>query len=63
MDETTDLAARRDNLYRRLEAGYEKIERGLREESHEVTQWEDFWIALLNEYECVCDELTAKLAV
>lgn len=55
------LAARRDTLYDRLEAGYVKIERGLREGA-DVTAWEDLWLALLAEYEAVCDQLTADLA-
>lgn len=56
------LEARRDVLYDRLEAGYVKIERGLREGAN-VTDWEHLWLTLLNEYEAVCDQLTADLAV
>jgi hypothetical protein len=52
------LEARRDTLYGRLDAGYVKIERGLREGAN-VTDWEDLWLALLNEYERVCDDLMA----
>lgn len=55
------LEKHRDSLYRRLELGYERIERGLAEGS-DVTTWEDFWVALLREYEQVCDELQRDLA-
>lgn len=55
------LETHRDSLYRRLELGYARIERGLAEGS-DVTTWEDFWIALLREYEHVCDELQRDLA-
>ena len=55
------LEAHRDSLYRRLELGYTRIERGLAEGS-DVTTWEDFWVALLREYERVCDELQRDLA-
>jgi hypothetical protein len=55
------LEAHRDSLYERLELGYERIERGLAA-GEEVTTWEDFWVALLREYERVCDELQRDLA-
>jgi hypothetical protein len=55
------LEARRDSLYRRLEIGYERIERGLAEGDN-VATWEDLWVALLREYEGVCDELQRDLA-
>ena len=55
------LEVRRDNLYERLERGYSQIERGLAQE-RDMTTWEDFWIALLHEYEQVCNELQRKLA-
>ena len=60
-DEQATLEARRDNLYQRLERGYTRIERGLAAE-RDMTSWEDFWIALLREYEQVCDELQRKVA-
>ena len=50
------LEARRDRLYERLEAGYERIERALAD-GGDVTPWEDFWLHLLNEYEQVCDAI------
>jgi hypothetical protein len=55
------LAAHRDSLFARLESGYERINQGLRE-GQDVTSWEDFWIALLKEYERVCQALTEDLA-
>lgn len=60
-DDRTGLEAHRDSLYRRLELGYARIERGLAE-GEEVTTWEDFWVSLLREYERVCDELQRDLA-
>jgi hypothetical protein len=52
----TSLATYRDSLYERLELGYERIERGLAT-GEDMTTWEDFWVALLREYERVCEEL------
>jgi len=45
-----------------LERGYERIEEGLRR-GEEVTTWDEFWVALLREYERVCDELQRDLAI
>ena len=59
--EQTALEARRDGLYERLEAGYQRIERGL-DEGRDITTWEDLWLSLLNEYESVCDQLQRDLA-
>lgn len=59
--DSTALAAHRDSLYARLAIGYERIERGL-VDGQDVTTWEDFWVALLKEYERVCDALQADLA-
>lgn len=50
------LEDKRDELYRRLETGYERIETALTE-GKDITVWEDFWVSLLNEYEKVCTEL------
>lgn len=50
------LETERDTLYSRLEAGYVKIERGLTE-GKDITEWEDLWLQLLNEYEQVCNEI------
>lgn len=55
------LEARRDGLYERLEAGYQRIERGMAE-GRDVTTWEDLWLTLLGEYEAVCDQLQRDLA-
>jgi Arc/MetJ family transcription regulator len=52
------LALRRDTLVERLEAGYAKIDAGLAE-GRDVAAWEDFWLALLTEYERVDDALRA----
>lgn len=55
------LEARRDSLYERLDAGYQRIEHGL-SEGRDITTWEDLWLTLLNEYEAVCDQLQRDLA-
>lgn len=55
------LVARRYRLYERLEDGYQKIDLALGE-GRDVTPLEDFWLALLNEYEQVCDEILATPA-
>lgn len=60
-EEGTTLEEHRARLYQRLEDGYSRIERGLAQ-GEEVTTWEDFWVALLREYERVNDELTRDLA-
>ena len=52
---------KRDSLYRRLEDGYLKVEAGLAQ-GRDMTKWEDLWIALLREYEGICDDLAEKLA-
>lgn len=51
------MEERRDNLYQRLENGYQKIDRALAE-GKDIAALEDFWLELLNEYERVCDELS-----
>ncbi len=60
--EGTTLEAYRDGLYKRLELGYARIEQALAE-GEDTTTWEDFWVALLREYERVCDQLQRDLAV
>lgn len=57
-----DIEARRDALYERLEAGYERIVTGL-DQGRDVTNWEDLWLTLLNEYEAVIEQLQRDLAV
>ena len=54
-------AQKRDALYRRLEDGYLKVEAGLAQ-GRDMTKWEDLWIALLREYEGICDDLAEELA-
>lgn len=51
----------RDSLYRRLDAGYRKVEQGLAE-GRDVTEWEAYWRELLREYERICDDLDRELA-
>ncbi len=46
----------RDRLAARLEDGWEKCERG-RREGRDVAAWEDHWIALLRQYEAICNRL------
>lgn len=57
-----ELEKRRDELWDRLESGYQRIEAGLNE-GRDVTTWEELWIALLNEYEQVCEQLQRDLAI
>jgi hypothetical protein len=55
MAEATTLDGRRDALYKRLETGYERIEREMRAgDQDEARRWEDVWLQLLAEYEDVC---------
>ena len=53
------LAARRDRLSARLEVGWEKIDR-VEAAGGDANALTDFWIALLREYERVCDRLAAE---
>lgn len=55
------LEERRDDLYRRMEEGYRRIEEGL-DRGEGVRTWEDLWLALLDEYERVCEDLQRDLA-
>ena len=48
------IADRRRVLERRLEEGYLRIEEALRGGA-DVTAWEDFWLALLADYESVSE--------
>ncbi len=50
------LDARRGSLERRLDDGYRRIEQSALAGA-DVTEWESFWIRLLEEYEDVCREL------
>lgn len=56
----TALTDRRDSLYARLEEGYGRIVRGI-DEGADIATWENLWLALLDEYNAVCDELQAAL--
>lgn len=52
-----ELRKRAQNLESRLAAGLSAIEtaEGL---NRDVTEWEQFWLQLLREYEALVDELT-----
>lgn len=45
-----------DSLRRRLEAGYERIDRA-KQTGIDTRTWEQFWQNLLDEYEAVLNEL------
>lgn len=51
-----DLQRQRSRLASRLEEGHRRIEAALAG-GQDVTAWEEFWMALLHEYEDVCQEL------
>jgi hypothetical protein len=53
---STDLDARRRTLEVRLDDGYQRIDQAVLSGS-DVTDWESFWLRLLDEYEDVCREL------
>ena len=53
---STDLDARRRTLEDRLDDGYRRIDQAVLSGS-DVTDWESFWLRLLDEYEDVCREL------
>lgn len=54
-DELARLDARRAQLRRRLEDGYNRIEAALAG-GENVERWERFWLDLLDQYEALCDE-------
>lgn len=56
MQEIARLEEKRDELVERLDVGAAKIEEA-RSQGKDVTQWEDYWITLLRQYENVCDKL------
>ena len=58
----SELEQHRDSLFERMEEGYKRIEARL-DRGEEVTAWEDLWMALLNEYEAVCEQLQRDLAI
>lgn len=47
--------SRRETLERRLEDGYRRIDQAALAGA-DVSEWENFWIKLLGEYEDVCRE-------
>lgn len=51
-----EFAQRRATLEHRLEEGYRRIDEAALT-GVDVTEWEQFWIRLLREYEGVCREL------
>ena len=53
------LAARRNRLRERLEVGWEKIDR-VEAAGGDADALTDFWLALLGEYERVCDRIAAE---
>ena len=53
---STDLDDRRRSLEDRLDDGYRRIDQAMLSGS-DVTDWESFWLRLLDEYEDVCREL------
>lgn len=58
MTEATTLEGRRDALYKRLETGYERIEREMKTgDKGEAHRWEDVWLQLLAEYEDVSKQI------
>jgi len=50
-----DLGARRRSLEDRLGDGYERIDQAVLRGT-DVSEWESFWLRLLDEYEDVCRE-------
>lgn len=55
-EEEEELEKRSSELSDRLSLGGMKIEEA-RAQGNDVTSWENHWIALLHQYEEVCDQL------
>ncbi|MFN8591286.1 MAG: hypothetical protein U0031_07455 [Thermomicrobiales bacterium] len=55
-NELVDFASRRTTLEHRLEEGYRRIDEAALAGA-DVSEWEQFWIRLLREYEGVCRDL------
>ncbi len=51
-----ELDARRRTLEDRLDDGYQRIHQAVLSGA-DVSEWESFWLRLLDEYEDVCREL------
>lgn len=58
---TTDLVARRAELEQRLTLGWRRIDAAVAA-GRDVRAWEEHWVALLGEYERVCDAIRAAPA-
>jgi hypothetical protein len=55
-EKIVELRQKQERLVERLDTGAALIEEK-RSKGEDVTQWEDFWIQLLREYEAVCEQL------
>jgi uncharacterized coiled-coil DUF342 family protein len=55
------LEEKRNEYEERLEIGGNKIEEA-RSQGKDVSNWEDYWIGLLRQYEAVLDKLKAAQA-
>ncbi|MEX2425728.1 MAG: hypothetical protein WD401_03100 [Thermomicrobiaceae bacterium] len=53
------LEQRRDTLYSRLDAGFDKIEQA-QKSGLDVSRWEEGWQRLLTEYEEICDQIARR---
>lgn len=56
-EQIATLEAKKEEYVARLDTGAVKIEEG-RAQGKDVSDWEDFWISLLRQYEAICDKLT-----
>jgi hypothetical protein len=51
------LEVKRNELIERLDKGAARIEDS-RTQGRDVSEWEDYWVQLLRNYEKICDQLT-----
>lgn len=51
-----ELELKRDGLVERLNKGEARIENA-RKGGEDVTEWEDYWIDLLRQYEITCNRI------
>lgn len=58
----SELMRRRQELERRLTRGWQQIDAAIAA-GRDVEAWEELWIALLGEYEQVCDQIRAAKAL
>lgn len=56
IEKIQELRHRQERLVERLDLGAERIENA-RATGKDVTEWEDYWIQLLREYEGICEQL------